>query len=53
MSNVRRLPIMVYQGKSYFIDNRLGQIRNIDNPSDYINIKDLPMDAQDAIEVVV
>ena len=31
----RRLPIVEHEGKEWFLDERLGQIRNIHNPHDY------------------
>ena len=34
----RRLPVVTLEnGKSYFVDNRLRQLRNIHNPHDYID----------------
>jgi len=34
----RRLPIAEYKGKRYFLDDRLRQIRNVDNPHDFSEI---------------
>ncbi len=31
----RQLPIVEYEGKRWFLDERLRQLRNIDNPHDY------------------
>jgi len=36
-SGVRRLPTILYNGKKYFVDHRLREMRNINNPHDYIN----------------
>jgi len=33
----RQLPIILYQGKKYFVDHKLREMRNINNPHDYIN----------------
>jgi len=39
MNNMpRRLPIVTVNGKKYFLDERLRQLRNVSNPSDYINL---------------
>lgn len=39
MNNMpRRLPIVTLNGVDYFLDERLRQLRNVSNPSDYINI---------------
>jgi hypothetical protein len=36
-----RLPVIILiDGKRYFIDRRLKQLRNIFNPHDYIDFKD-------------
>lgn len=37
MDTPRRLPIIKYQGKRYFVDARLKEMRNVNNPHDYIN----------------
>ena len=35
----RRLPVVTLEnGKSYFLDSRLGQLRNIFDPHDYIDL---------------
>lgn len=36
----RSLPVMTIGGTRYFVDCRLGQIRNIDNPHSYVDIID-------------
>jgi hypothetical protein len=33
----RKLPTILYQGKKYFVDGRLKQMRNVTNPHDFIN----------------
>ena len=38
---VRRLPVVEYKGKRYFLDDRLRQIRNVDNPHDYVDSQDI------------
>jgi hypothetical protein len=39
MNNMpRRLPIVTLNGVDYFLDERLRQLRNTENPSDYINL---------------
>ena len=38
---VRQLPIIDYKGKKYFRDDRLRQIRNVDNPHDYVDFNDM------------
>lgn len=40
------LPIYKHEGKTYFFDARLRQLRNVDNPHDYI---DLTSDEVDTI----
>jgi hypothetical protein len=41
---VKQLPIIDYKGKKYFRDDRLGQIRNVENPHDYVEFEDLETD---------
>jgi len=38
--DVRQLPIITRNGKKYYIDERLRQLRNINNPHDYIDLED-------------
>jgi hypothetical protein len=38
---VRQLPTIEYKGKKYFRDDRLRQIRNVENPHDYVDFEDL------------
>lgn len=33
----RRLPIVTVEGKSYFLDIRLRQYRNVENPHDWVD----------------
>ncbi len=49
----RQLPRIIWQGTTYFVDKRLGQIRNVDNPGDFVEYRDLPDDVKDAIDVIV
>jgi hypothetical protein len=37
---MKRLPIEKVEGKSYFVDLRLHQLRNIDNPHDFKTFRD-------------
>jgi len=46
---VRRLPVVEYKGKRYFLDDRLKQIRNVDNPHDFADFEELD---QSKIKVV-
>jgi len=39
-NDVRQLPIVTYKGKKYYRDERLRQLRNVNNPHDYINFED-------------
>ncbi len=36
---VRQLPIIRFQGKLYFVDKRLEEIRNIYNPHDRLSFR--------------
>jgi len=38
---VQRLPVVDYKGKKYFRDDRLRQIRNVENPHDYIDFEEM------------
>ena len=35
------LPKMVFNGRTYYVDCRIGQIRNVDNPHDFVNSREL------------
>ena len=35
--NPRRLPTTIINGKEYFIDERLKQFRDVENPHDFID----------------
>ena len=35
----RRLPVVDYDGKLYFVDERLGEMRNVRNPFDKVPLK--------------
>lgn len=50
---VRRLPQLIWNSKKYFIDKRVGQIRNVNEPSDFVEFRDLPEEVKNAIAVVV
>lgn len=39
-STPRSLPTTILNGKTYFVDKRLNQLRNVENPHDFINILD-------------
>jgi len=34
---VNELPVIEHKGKKYFMDNRLQQIRAVDNPHDFMS----------------
>ena len=36
---IRLRTVTLDNGKTYFIDERLKQLRNVENPSDYINLR--------------
>jgi len=36
-----QLPVIVYKGKKYYRDTKLRQIRNVDNPHDFIDFDDM------------
>jgi hypothetical protein len=38
---IRQLPTIEYKGKKYFRDDRLRQIRNVENPHDYVDFEEL------------
>jgi hypothetical protein len=38
-----KLPTIAYKGKQWFFDARLKQIRNVDNPHDYIDLNESMM----------
>ncbi len=38
-----QLPIIDYEGKKYFFDERLKQIRNVSNPHDFQDLNDFEM----------
>ncbi len=38
---VRQLPTIEYKGKKYFRDDRLRQIRNVNNPYDYVDFENV------------
>jgi hypothetical protein len=40
----RMLPIVTYERKQWFFDERLRQIRNIRNPHEWIDLNELEMD---------
>jgi len=41
---MRQLPIVKYEGKQYYFDERLKQIRNIKNPHDYQDLNEFEME---------
>lgn len=42
------LPIVNLNGKTYYIDNKLEQVRAVDNPSDFMSFVDMTTDALQA-----
>lgn len=34
----RELPKVIFDGKTYYVDSRLHQLRNVENPHDFIGI---------------
>ena len=36
-----RLPTVSYRSKTYFFDARLKQLRNVENPHDYLDLNDV------------
>lgn len=34
----RRLPVISWRGRRYFVDRRLGELRNVDNPHDRLDL---------------
>jgi len=48
----RQLPRITWQGTQYFIDSRLGQIRNVDNPGDFVEFRHLPDELMCAINAI-
>ncbi|MBU1270281.1 MAG: hypothetical protein KKA06_06445 [Nanoarchaeota archaeon] len=41
---VRQLPIIERNGKRYFKDDRLRQIRNVENPYDFVEFDEMDTD---------
>ena len=41
---VKMLPVVPYERKLWFLDERLRQLRNIRNPHDFINLNDFEVD---------
>jgi len=37
----KMLPIIGYKGKMYFYDERLHQIRNVENPHDFLDFSEV------------
>ena len=40
----RMLPIVTYQGKKWFFDERLGQLRNVKNPHEWTDLNEFEME---------
>lgn len=40
MGKPKKLPTVTLGGKTYFIDRRLKQLRNVENPHDYVDFKE-------------
>ncbi len=43
-NGVKMLPVVRYERKLWFLDERLKQLRNIRNPHDYINLNDFEVE---------
>ena len=41
---MRQLPIVKYEGKRWFFDERLSQIRNVKNPHDYQDLNEFEVE---------
>ncbi len=48
----RRLPVAEYAGKLYFVDERLGEMRNVQNPSDSIPLESVKGARPEELEVL-
>jgi len=47
----RRLPtVTLKNGKTYFVDNRLRELRNVDNPNDSLDFRDVLQGRADLLE---
>jgi hypothetical protein len=57
MATASSLPVVLYEGKKWFLDSRLRQIRNIRNPHDYQDLNDFELEyvrglAEAAVRIV-
>ena len=50
---VKRLPKVELAGKTYFVDVRLSEIRNVDQPSDNVPFSILSEEQMDAVEIAI
>jgi hypothetical protein len=41
---VNVLPVIDFRGKPFFFDERLGQLRNVYNPHDYVDLDEVIQD---------
>jgi len=41
---VKMLPVVRYERKLWFLDERLKQLRNVQNPHDFINLNDFEIE---------
>jgi len=41
---VKMLPVVRYERKLWFLDERLRQLRNVQNPHDFINLNDFELE---------
>ena len=41
---VKMLPVVRYERKLWFLDERLGQLRNVRNPHDFMNLDDFEVE---------
>lgn len=44
MATVKNLPVVAYEGKTWFLDSRLRQIRNTKNPHDFQDLNDFELE---------
>ena len=43
-NGVKMLPVVCYERKLWFFDERLKQLRNVQNPHDFINLNDFEVE---------
>jgi hypothetical protein len=40
---VRRLPVVSFKGKRWFLDERLKELRNVENPHEWVDLGELDL----------